>query len=272
MRIFYDTDTQVDFMSENGALYVPGAEEIRLSLKKLTQYARNNNIPIIGSVDRHFGTEKYKEKELELQRWGGLFPDHCMDDTAGFEKISETSISPLYFDVHGSSHRTDDLYIPCLREENISFSKYMMRYESIISPDKIDSFYQNFTTEKRISWWHSILSGINLENITSALNELKQEKSKGIYFEKQSYDIFSNSHLDIFLHEAKVSEAIVYGVATDYCVKAVVLGMQKREIQTYVVEDAIQGITEESSVAAIEEMKLSGAKIVSLEQVLGGKF
>jgi len=33
---------------------------------------------------------------------------------------------------------------------------------------------------------------------------------------------------------------VVYGVATDFCVKAAVLGMQKRGVQCYVVEDAIK--------------------------------
>ncbi len=78
--------------------------------------------------------------------------------------------------------------------------------------------------------------------------------------------------MEVFLHEARVSEAVVYGVATDYCVKAAVLGMQERGIQTYVVEDAIKGITEESSSAAIANMRKAGAKVVSLEQVLRGEF
>ncbi len=272
MRIFYDTDTQEDFMSETGALYVPGAEEIRPALKKLTQYAIENNIPIIGSVDRHFGTDVWKDSEGELQRWGGPFPDHCMDNTSGFEKIPETFVNPLYFDRHGPSHRTNDIYVSNLSKENVSFSGYMRRYESIIKPEKIESFYKNFPLEKRLGWWLTRLSGVNTENITSALNEIKQEKPRGIYFEKQSYDVFTNAHLEVFLHEARVSEAVVYGVATDYCVKAAVLGMQERGIQTYVVEDAIKGITEESSSAAIANMRKAGAKVVSLEQVLRGEF
>ena len=34
--IFYDVDTQNDFMKEDGALYVPGAESIKENLEKLT--------------------------------------------------------------------------------------------------------------------------------------------------------------------------------------------------------------------------------------------
>ncbi len=90
MRIFYDVDTQNDFMNSNGALYVPGAESLKENIRLLTEYARAKKIKIAGSVDRHFGTEKYKEREGELHRWGGPFPDHCMVGTKGELKINET--------------------------------------------------------------------------------------------------------------------------------------------------------------------------------------
>src|SRR3989339_460088 len=93
MKIFYDVDTQNDFMNADGALYVPAAELIKPALAKLTDYARANNIPVLGSVDKHFGTEQYKSREGELQKWGGPFPDHCMSQTDGQDKIDETTLS-----------------------------------------------------------------------------------------------------------------------------------------------------------------------------------
>jgi hypothetical protein len=39
MRVFWDVDTQVDFMSPEGKLYVPGAETIAPNLGRLTDYA-----------------------------------------------------------------------------------------------------------------------------------------------------------------------------------------------------------------------------------------
>ena len=58
MRIFYDVDTQMDFMNKDGALYVPNAELIKPRLELLTNFAINNRILRIGSVDQHFGTEE----------------------------------------------------------------------------------------------------------------------------------------------------------------------------------------------------------------------
>jgi nicotinamidase/pyrazinamidase len=48
--IFWDVDTQVDFMLPDGKLYVPGAEQIISRLEALTLYARDHLIPILGSV------------------------------------------------------------------------------------------------------------------------------------------------------------------------------------------------------------------------------
>jgi len=74
-----------------------------------------------------------------------------------------------------------------------------------------------------------------------------------------------------FLEIAKVGEAVVYGVATDFCVKAAVLGMQKRGVQCYVVEDAIKGVFPETTQKALEEMILAGAKFVTTKDILEEK-
>jgi len=51
--VFLDVDTQVDFMSPRGRLYVPHAEEIIPNLAKLMLWARDHRIPIISSADTH---------------------------------------------------------------------------------------------------------------------------------------------------------------------------------------------------------------------------
>ena len=42
--IFWDVDTQYDFMMRDGKLYVQGAEGIARNLKALTEFARENDI------------------------------------------------------------------------------------------------------------------------------------------------------------------------------------------------------------------------------------
>ena len=51
--IFWDVDTQYDFIMPDGKLYVTASEKRLPNLKKLTDHARQRGIPIYGSVDNH---------------------------------------------------------------------------------------------------------------------------------------------------------------------------------------------------------------------------
>ncbi|MEK6969324.1 MAG: isochorismatase family protein [Nanoarchaeota archaeon] len=230
MKIFYDVDTQNDFMNKNGVLYVPDAELIKHDLWRLTDYAKRHKIPIVGSVDQHFGTEEYKLRERELQQNGGPFPDHCLAGTDGQKKIELTQTA--YSEMMGIPPTDEGIYIP-----------------------------------------HYLDGKVRTLNLIHAINRVVQPGLKindqiGLYFEKQSYDVFTNPAIGAFLELAEVNEAVVYGVATDYCVKAAVLGMQKMGIQCYVVEDAIKGVTPETEKAALTEMLSSGAKLTTVETIL----
>jgi len=86
--------------------------------------------------------------------------------------------------------------------------------------------------------------------------------------EKQEYNIFSNPAMKLLLKELGVTEAVVYGVATDFCVKAAVLGTQELGIQCYVVAEALRGIAEDSVKEAMEEMKAAGAQFILLTEAL----
>ena len=84
--IFWDVDTQVDFMEPRGKLYVPGAERLRPNLKRLTEYAAANGVLVVGDVDVH------QEDDPEFQQ----YPPHCLAGTPGAEKIPETVLPRQY--------------------------------------------------------------------------------------------------------------------------------------------------------------------------------
>jgi nicotinamidase/pyrazinamidase len=78
--VFFDVDTQIDFMYPAGALYAPGAERIVATVSKLNRRAAETGAVVISSMDAH------RENDPEFQEW----PAHCVVDTVGQHKPAST--------------------------------------------------------------------------------------------------------------------------------------------------------------------------------------
>lgn len=87
--IFWDVDTQYDFMRADGKLYVPDAEQIIPNLKRLTDYAHAKHIRIIASADDHVPGHRELSSHPDFKQ---SFPEHCMRGTRGQAKIPETRL------------------------------------------------------------------------------------------------------------------------------------------------------------------------------------
>lgn len=94
--LFWNVDTQVDFISPGGKLYVPGAELLKPTWKQITQLAKNKKITVVNTADYHFPNSKELSKNPDYVT---TFPPHCMANTSGVEYVSETvPENPLFFD------------------------------------------------------------------------------------------------------------------------------------------------------------------------------
>jgi len=83
--IFWDVDTQVDFMLPGGKLYVPGAEKLIPNLERLVDAARDGRVFLAGDADVHSPDDE------EFRRW----PPHCLRATPGAALIPETLTDDL---------------------------------------------------------------------------------------------------------------------------------------------------------------------------------
>jgi nicotinamidase/pyrazinamidase len=87
--VFWDVDTQHDFMKADGKLYVPDAEQLIPNLKRLTDFAHANRIQIVASADDHVPGHRELSDQPD---WKATFPPHCMRGTPGQQKIPETAL------------------------------------------------------------------------------------------------------------------------------------------------------------------------------------
>src|ERR1700693_1972240 len=78
--VFFDVDTQLDFLYPSGALYVPGAESIVPQVAVLNRYAAEHGILVVSTMDAH------TENDTEFREW----PPHCVAGTAGQQKPAAT--------------------------------------------------------------------------------------------------------------------------------------------------------------------------------------
>ncbi|RME54715.1 isochorismatase family protein [Candidatus Woesearchaeota archaeon] len=185
--VFFDIDTQFDFMEPTGKLYVKNSELIRPNLSDLTQHAYLNNIKVIGSIFLY------------------NFWNCCRQ---GQQKINET-------------------YYP----RSTTIPVYPM-------------------------------------GVTDMAREIIF--SDAVYFEKHNFNMFSNINTGFIL--SNLNKVVVYGLPTEYSIRSTVLKLRKRDINVYVVEDAIIGTNVKSSMSALEDMINAGANIVQTKDVLKKNF
>lgn len=98
-RVYVDVDTQHDFCSPDGALFVRGAPATMGPIAALLGAARRDGSPIVGSVDSH-SHDAWEFATNDRRGPGGEkpnFPPHCVKGTAGWLKLTETLPSRFYF-------------------------------------------------------------------------------------------------------------------------------------------------------------------------------
>jgi nicotinamidase/pyrazinamidase len=78
--VFFDIDTQLDFLYPAGALYVPGAERIVPAIARLNRYAAQHGMTVVSTTDAHL------EDDVEFKIW----PRHCVAGTIGQHKAEST--------------------------------------------------------------------------------------------------------------------------------------------------------------------------------------
>lgn len=194
--LFWDVDTQHDFMNPDGALSVPDAPDLVPNLERLTRFAVEHGVPILASADTHTSDDS------EFQE----FPPHCVRGTHGHAKVAATSVPGA--------------------------------------------------------------QAADLDALDDQVRRLASGEMHQLIIEKPLIDIFDTPLTEEVLSRLKPARVFVYGVATEYCVRAAVLGLAKRGYAATVVSDAIKPLSQEEGLTALAEMEEAGAEMATTEAVI----
>lgn len=195
--IFFDVDTQRDFMEPTGALYVPDAETIHSNIERLLRAAGDREVTTISSRCAH----EPDDPEFEI------FPPHCIDGLPGAERVFAD--------------------LPSLPRREIA--------------------------------------------VDAAADPQAQIRSATHYVvKKKVFDLFSNQWLEGLRRRGdfKGESCAVFGVATDYCVRACALGLAEAGARVLLVEDAICGVADETISRTIDELRGAGVEFTTTDEVL----
>jgi nicotinamidase/pyrazinamidase len=84
--VFWEVDTQADFMLPGGKLYVPGAERLLPKIRRLTDAARDGRVFLVSHGCYH------TKDDPEFK----IFPPHCIKGTPGSAYVPEALAEKVF--------------------------------------------------------------------------------------------------------------------------------------------------------------------------------
>ena len=103
--VFWDVDTQFDFMMPAGKLYVPGAEKIVATVSAARRFALDNGCSIIADIDWHTPDNPEISATPDFKE---TFPPHCMAGEPGSERVGDLGSVPIHT-IDAEEMELDDL-------------------------------------------------------------------------------------------------------------------------------------------------------------------
>lgn len=171
--VFFDVDTQIDFMYPAGALYAPGAERIVPVIAKLNQRAAETGAVVISSMDAH------RENDPEFREW----PAHCVVGTVGQQKPASTLLAKRIVIPPADVAERIDGYQQILLEK---------RHLDVFTNPNLDSILQALGAERyvvygvvteycvRLAAFGLLKTGKRVEIVTDAIRSLNESDGERV--------------------------------------------------------------------------------------------
>jgi nicotinamidase/pyrazinamidase len=88
---------------------------------------------------------------------------------------------------------------------------------------------------------------------------------------KKSYSAFTNPNVEPLLEALAPDEVIVFGVATDVCDHAAIVGLRARGYEVAFVEDAARGLSDERVAACLAEWRDLAVRFTTTDEVVSAE-
>ncbi|KPK42178.1 MAG: hypothetical protein AMJ65_08055 [Phycisphaerae bacterium SG8_4] len=131
--VFWDVDTQFDFMRPEGKLYVPGAETIIDKISEVRKFALDNGYSIIADIDWHSAANDEISQTPDFER---TFPPHCMAGEPGSERVGFLGELPIEY-----------VEIPKTKSSTLRKLIGKEQFHVVIRKDALDVFSNPNTSE-----------------------------------------------------------------------------------------------------------------------------
>ena len=119
----------------------------------------------------------------------------------------------------------------------------------------------------QIMWPPHCVQGTSGAEILITVDPAAKTVRKGTDSRFDSYSGFADdgdhkTEMETLLREDGIQKLIIYGLATDYCVKATVLDALEAGFQVELILELCRGVSHDTTATAIREMEAKGAQIV----------
>jgi nicotinamidase/pyrazinamidase len=204
--------------------------------------------------------------------------------------IAEGKIGVIVVDVQGdfttwkkgslAVNGTDKAFVEKVQKATETLSKegYLIFGTQDWHPADHISFYTNHPGKKafevikiegrtQVLWPPHCIQGTENARVLVDNNLFLAIVQKGRDTKYDSYSGFmddggAKTEMDQILKRNGIQKLIVYGIATDYCVKATAIDAADAGYKVFVVEDLCKGVAPDTSAKALKEMKQKGITIL----------
>jgi nicotinamidase/pyrazinamidase len=177
--VYFDIDTQLDFLYPAGALYAPGAEQIVGAVAALNRHAAQSREVVMSTMDAH------AEDDAEFRIW----PGHCVAGTLGQRKPESTLLSKrLVIPSIDLAERVDGIeqvllekqHLDCFTNPNLEWLLEAFGADRYVVYGVVTEYCVKFAAMGLLK------TGKRVEVVTDAIRSLREEDGRAILDEFRS--------------------------------------------------------------------------------------